>query len=86
MFDQPMHPYTRGLLESSPHLARKGEPLPAIGGIVPPPSRWPTGCHFSTRCPLATDACRAGDIAEVELGQDRTSRCLRIDALLEGKP
>ncbi|GAA3668952.1 dipeptide/oligopeptide/nickel ABC transporter permease/ATP-binding protein [Arthrobacter ginkgonis] len=83
MFDRPLHPYTRGLLDSSPHLARKGEPLPTIGGIVPPPSQWPAGCHFSTRCPLATAACRAGGVAEVGLAEGRTSRCLRIDELTE---
>ncbi|MDQ0693082.1 dipeptide/oligopeptide/nickel ABC transporter permease/ATP-binding protein [Arthrobacter sp. W4I7] len=85
MFDRPMHPYTQGLLDSSPHLAVKGQPLPTIGGIVPPPLRWPTGCHFSTRCPLATDACRAGAIVEIELDEGRTSRCLRVDELLEAR-
>lgn len=86
MFDRPLHPYTQGLLDSSPHLAIKGQPLPTIGGIVPPPSQWPVGCHFSTRCPLATAACRAGGIAEIELAEGRTSRCLRTAELTEARP
>ncbi|WP_426228201.1 dipeptide/oligopeptide/nickel ABC transporter permease/ATP-binding protein [Pseudarthrobacter sp. DSP2-3-2b1] len=86
MFDRPLHPYTQGLLDSSPHLAVKGQPLPTIGGIVPPPSQWPVGCHFSTRCPLATEACRVGGIAEIELGEGRTSRCLRTAELTEARP
>jgi peptide/nickel transport system permease protein len=83
MFSEPRHPYTRGLLESSPHLARKGEPLPAIGGMVPPPGSWPSGCHFAPRCPLAVEACRGEPIPEFQLEGDRSSRCIRIDELVE---
>jgi peptide/nickel transport system permease protein len=82
MFAAPKHPYTKGLLESSPHLARKGEPLPTIGGIVPPPRAWPTGCHFAPRCPFATEECAAAPVAEHALETGRMSRCIRIDELM----
>jgi peptide/nickel transport system ATP-binding protein len=51
------HPYTRGLLASMPALAKRGERLSEIKGVVPPPSRWPKGCRFCTRCPRAFEPC-----------------------------
>ena len=55
---RPRHPYTSGLLRSLPRFSRKGEPLPSIGGRVPPPGAMPEGCRFAERCPHAVDACR----------------------------
>jgi oligopeptide/dipeptide ABC transporter ATP-binding protein len=62
LFANPLHPYTRGLLDSIPRLdlserapARKR--LNEIEGTVPPLSRLPPGCAFAPRCPLATDQC-----------------------------
>jgi oligopeptide/dipeptide ABC transporter ATP-binding protein len=52
------HPYTQGLLRSIPSLARHGEPLHEIDGVVPRPSEFPAGCRFSTRCPRVEDLCR----------------------------
>jgi len=86
MYRRPRHPYTLGLLESSPHLAKKGEPLPTIGGMVPPPRDWPTGCHFAARCPFATDACREAPIPMADLGDGRASRCIHIDLLVKERP
>ena len=49
LFQNPLHPYTQGLLSCIPHLGvKKGEPLPVIEGSVPPLSKVPVGCHFCT--------------------------------------
>ena len=80
VFADPLHPYTQGLRSSSPHHARRGEPMPAIGGMVPPPTDWPTGCHFAPRCPVATAACRESRIEERVFDHGRTGRCIRIPA------
>lgn len=89
-FTAPRHPYTLALLESNPHDALPGEPLPTIGGTVPPPAAWPVGCHFADRCRFATDACRSGPIPVVDAsdvspdgsaGEVRTSRCIHVDSL-----
>ena len=56
----PRHPYTRGLLRAIPSLARRGEPLNEIPGVVPSPGTWPPGCRFATRCPQVLTQC-AGD-------------------------
>ena len=57
LLSDPRHPYTRGLLRSIPALARPGEPLPEIPGVVPPPGRWPSGCRFVTRCAERFEPC-----------------------------
>ena len=58
IFDDPQHPYTRGLLNSIPHMQDKGKPLEAIPGNVPSIFDFPTGCRFNTRCPEVVDRCR----------------------------
>ena len=78
IFDDPQHPYTRGLLASMPSVARRGERLPAIPGVVPPAHRWPSGCRFRDRCDVADDACLV-DPPLTSLGQ-RLVRCVRPGA------
>ena len=64
LFEQPAHPYTRGLLQSIPHLDEAGKPGPRvrlneIKGMVPSLAHLPTGCSFAPRCRQASDQCRA---------------------------
>jgi oligopeptide/dipeptide ABC transporter ATP-binding protein len=64
LFDNPGHPYTKGLLGSIPHLdevARSGQRrqrLNEIKGMVPSLFNLPQGCSFAPRCGKATDQCR----------------------------
>jgi oligopeptide/dipeptide ABC transporter ATP-binding protein len=58
IFTSPRHPYTAGLINSSPRHARKGERLPTISGLVPPPGQRGIGCNFADRCPRALEKCR----------------------------
>ena len=57
IFTSPRHPYTAGLINSSPRHARKGERLPTIPGLVPPPGQRGKGCNFADRCPRALEKC-----------------------------
>jgi peptide/nickel transport system permease protein len=82
IFRQPLHPYTRGLLHSDPHLAVEGEELPTIPGGVPEPGSWPTGCRFAPRCPLATEECAIAPVSLLELDGGRTTRCIHSDLVL----
>ena len=54
---RPMHPYTRGLIESVPQGKRHGVLLKQIRGMTPSLLKLPTGCKFRPRCPRADDAC-----------------------------
>jgi peptide/nickel transport system ATP-binding protein len=58
IFENPRHPYTRGLLAAMPSLdpARRSPP-PRVLGDVPSPARPPAGCRFHTRCPEAFERC-----------------------------
>lgn len=54
LFENPQHPYTRGLLECLPQGDEKATPIP---GDVPGGTVHPSGCTFHPRCPYATDSC-----------------------------
>ena len=53
--------------------------LRAIPGTVPALTDLPAGCTFASRCDLAEPACRAERPAPVQLGEDHSAACLRID-------
>ena len=63
VFASPLHPYTRALLRSVPHVEGGGRNparrLLSIPGQVPSPSALPPGCSYTPRCPLADETCRA---------------------------
>ncbi|HET9133100.1 MAG TPA: ABC transporter ATP-binding protein [Gemmatimonadales bacterium] len=58
LFSAPRHPYTQGLFASIPRLDADDGRLVPIAGAVPPPERWPSGCRFHPRCPVALARCR----------------------------
>ena len=62
VYDNPLHPYTQALLASIPIAdPRRALSLEKAGieGDLPSPLNVPSGCRFHTRCPYATDECRA---------------------------
>ncbi len=61
IFSSPRHPYTRGLLDSMPTRARRGERLSVIKGSVPNPFNMPVGCNFAPRCPARFEPCAQHD-------------------------
>jgi len=82
LFENPLHPYTRGLLTSLPH-GGKGERLQPIRGTVPDPLQAPSGCLFSDRCPEVFSRCReAPPFFQVQSGH--TSACWLHDNTSEG--
>ncbi|HMG44136.1 MAG TPA: ABC transporter ATP-binding protein [Acidimicrobiales bacterium] len=57
LFAEPGHPYTVGLLQSTPRVDEVTERLVSIDGAPPDLVRPPDGCPFAARCPLAHDTC-----------------------------
>ena len=81
LFSKPRHPYTIGLFRSLPDLAGPRERLQTIPGIVPSAYRFPSGCRFRTRCPIATERCAAEEPPLVPLhsGGEHTVACHHLE-------
>ena len=62
LFAEPLHPYTQGLLRSLPKMNERKEKLDVIGGTVPNPVDFPTGCKFHPRCPVGHDVYKCQNI------------------------
>jgi len=58
IFKNPLHPYTRGLLECIPSIKNKNKTLHVIEGMVPSLYALPPGCPFAPRCDMATEKCQ----------------------------
>lgn len=79
MFENPLHPYTSGLLSSIPEGSRstRGR-LQAIPGNVPSPQQFPTGCRFRNRCPYTRQDCGEETPALLTYGEDHYAACWHL--------
>ena len=70
IFENPLHPYTKGLLRAVPNPLIKIERLESIPGTVPNLIYPPPGCRFHPRCPYTMDECkrRKPKLIEIEDG------------------
>ena len=75
VFANPRHPYTKGLLDSVPVNAVRGEDLKSIGGAPPDLHSIPQGCAYQARCPLAQDVCRTTRPTLNPVGSRHQSAC-----------
>jgi peptide/nickel transport system ATP-binding protein len=86
LFENPKHPYTRGLMASMPAVislgAKSDVRLTEIPGMVPSLTNLPAGCAFAPRCPLAIDRCRAEFPPLEEFGGDHLAACWRAAELV----
>ncbi len=79
ILQNPLHPYTQGLLHASPSKhSMEQHRLPTIEGTVPPPYNLPTGCRFHPRCPKATAQCSQQE--PPFWGESHKSRCWLMPA------
>ena len=74
VLDHPMHPYTRGLLDSVPGHNTPGRPLAQIRGMTPSLLKLGEACAFRERCMRSVDACRAAPA--VRSSGTRAVRCV----------
>lgn len=79
LFDQPLHPYTNGLMGSIPVLGERREKLDVIPGSVPNLIDPPPGCRFAPRCKARVennlDICNEKHPDLIEISKDHKVRC-----------
>ena len=75
IFDNPMHPYTKGLFDSLPNLEVDTDRLTPIHGLMPNPMDLPEYCSFYDRCGLACDDCKKCNPKLVEVEPGHMVRC-----------
>ena len=81
VLQRPLHPYTRGLINSVPSRNSRGQRLQQIPGMAPSPLNLPPGCSFRARCPRATEKCAESPPVTTPL-PGQSSRCFH--PLLDG--
>ena len=69
----PLHPYTDGLMGSTPLASRGKARLHQIPGAMPRLDALPAGCAFSPRCPRVQDKCRVDPGPHIEDGAGRAA-------------
>ena len=76
IYNSPMHPYTKFLLDSvpQPDPTQRDDDKELLTGEIPSPVNPPSGCRFRTRCPYATDKC-AQEVPELKTYGDRQVAC-----------
>lgn len=74
LFENPMHPYSGGLLGALPKMD-SNQRLNSIEGMVPSLKDMPAGCRFAPRCPLATERCRNEEPPLKDMGNGHKVRC-----------
>lgn len=79
LFDEPLHPYTRLLLDTIPNLEAPKRARDAAAGEVPSPIDPPSGCTFHPRCPLANGRCKAERPAILSVGDGRRVACHAVE-------
>lgn len=77
LFDQPQHPYTRGLMNAVGSLERMQPHLDTIAGTVPNLAKLPRGCSFAPRCECCDGGCTGSMPELTRCGPDHYVRCHR---------
>jgi oligopeptide transport system ATP-binding protein len=78
MYERPLHPYTQALLSAIPTpdpIHERSRERIILRGDLPSPLSPPPGCGFSTRCPIATEACSAAAPELKTLAENQQAAC-----------
>ena len=83
IFDEPTHPYTKGLLMSIPSSEESSdERLYSIKGTIPSLNNLPGGCRFHNRCEFATAKCQT-ETPPLEVGNGRLVACWNFEQVID---
>src|SRR5690554_2327180 len=85
LFYDPRHPYTLGLLHSTPHIAKRAARLDPIQGLPPSLEHLPRGCSFNPRCAFAFDRCMVERPPLADTGNGREKACFYGGPMEYGK-
>lgn len=85
LFYDPRHPYTLGLLHSTPHIAQRAARLDPIQGLPPSLENLPKGCSFNPRCAFCFDRCLEERPPLEPTGNGREKACFYEGPLSYGK-
>jgi len=69
LLNNPLHPYSAGLLAAVPHFTIRRQRLVSIPGSPPSPNDKIVGCAFSSRCPKSTEVCKQQPLLEATSGR-----------------
>lgn len=75
IFEDPQHPYTKGLLDSVPDVDDETQELQVIQGSMPGLDEEISGCRFHPRCPYAMETCKQKEPPLFEVTSDHSSKC-----------
>jgi peptide/nickel transport system ATP-binding protein len=80
VFEEPAHPYTRGLAAAFPTIGDPASRMApsGLGGDPPTPGSLPAGCPFHPRCPLAREGCTAAEPELRPAGPERRAACILV--------
>ena len=80
LFDNPRHPYTKGLFQAlpQPDVLEMPDSLFEIPGTVPSPAAMPEGCRFHPRCAIARDICRESAPEPVRVSANHSVLCWAV--------
>jgi oligopeptide/dipeptide ABC transporter ATP-binding protein len=76
LLENPLHPYTQGLIASFPRGRKKDYSLTSIPGTVPPLGMYPSGCRFHPRCPKARAECQEKVPETIEVSKGHKVACV----------
>jgi peptide/nickel transport system ATP-binding protein len=86
LFERPLHPYTRGLLHSIPHLdGDRNQRLHVIEGVVPTLYEVPQGCRFVTRCKYADETCLEKEPELLSVSDQHAVKCWHYEKIEKGE-
>ncbi|SFA84750.1 oligopeptide transport system ATP-binding protein [Lentibacillus halodurans] len=86
IFENPQHPYTKGLLESVPDVDDVSQELQVIKGSMPGLNDEISGCRFHLRCPFATEVCKHKEPPSFEVTPTHYSKCWLQEVNQSGQP
>jgi oligopeptide/dipeptide ABC transporter ATP-binding protein len=83
VFNKPLHPYTKGLIQSLPEFnIEHNKKIQPIRGSIPNMNNLPSGCYFHPRCDFATENCKINKPNLEIIVNNRKSRCFEFGKLM----